>query len=98
MASGVKGLMLASLGFSEVESHSRNLDLEAGKEARLEPSSSNSNLDLRLKDLGADLGEVMAHAVLGDPRPSHNLIALMVCEGGEGELKGLSAPEYCIWN
>lgn len=97
MPSGVKGLMLANLGFSEVEveSHSWRLFLEseAGKEARRAPSSSNSNLDLRLKSLGADLGELMAQAEFGEPRPSNSLMALMVCEGGEGELKGLCPSE-----
>ena len=95
MPSGVKGLMLANLGFSEVESHSWRLflDSEAGKEALRAPSSSNSNLDLRLKSFGADLGELMAQAELGEPRPSNSLMALMVCEGGEGELKGLCPSE-----
>ena len=89
--------MLANLGFSEVEveSHSCMLFLEsaAGKEARRAPSSSKSNLDLRLKSLGADLGELMAQAEFGEPRPSNSLMALMVCDGGEGELKGLRPSE-----
>ena len=92
MPSGVKGLMFASLGRSaDVESHSLRLgrEVDKGKEARLRPSSSNKSLDFKLKCLGADLGELIAQAELGEPRPSNSLIALMVCEGGEGELRGL---------
>ena len=85
--SGVKGLMLASLGLSdpEVESHSWKLSLDAaeGKDALLTLSSSNNSLDLRPNILGAVLGELMEQAEFGDPRPSNSLIALMVCEGGD---------------
>ena len=42
------------------------------------PSSSNRSLDFIPKSLGAVLGELMAQAVLGEPRPSNSLIALMV--------------------
>ena len=99
--SGVKGLMLANLAFArvEVEPHSWRLFLEsaAGNEAlRCSPSSSNSSLDLRLRGLGADLGEVMVHSELGEPRPSNSLMALMVWEGGEGELKGLWPSELRV--
>ena len=92
--SGVKGLMLANLALARVEvaAHScrRFLESAAGKEALLcSPSSSNSSLDRRLRGFGADLGEVMVHSELGEPRPSNSLMALIVWEGGEGELKGL---------
>lgn len=87
MPSGVKGLMLASLGLSdpEVESHSWKLSLDAaeGKDALLTLSSSNKSLDLRPNILGAVLGELMEQAELGEPRPSNNLMALMVWEGGD---------------
>ena len=36
------------------------------------------------------MGELMAQTLLGDPRPSNSLMALMVWEGGEGEFRGLS--------
>ena len=92
--SGVKGLMFAIFGFSdtEVESHSCRsaLDSDRGKEERLDsPSSSKRSRDFIPKSLGAVLGELMAQTVLGEPRPSKSLIALMVCDGGEGELRGL---------
>ena len=97
MPSGVKGLMFAILGFSEVdvESHSWRLvrDSGIGREDRRAPSSSNSSRDFRLKSLGADLGELMAHALLGEPRPSNSLMARIVWEGGDGELKGLWPSE-----
>ena len=82
--SGVKGLMLAIFGFSdtEVESHSCRsaLDmLDSGKEERLDsPSSSKRSLDFIPKSLGAVLGELMAHTLLGEPRTSKSLMALMV--------------------
>ena len=93
--SGVKGLMFAIFGFSdtEVESHSCRsaLDSDRGKEERLDsPSSSKRSRDFIPKSLGAVLGELMAQTLLGDPRPSNSLMALMVWEGGEGEFRGLS--------
>ena len=82
--SGVKGLMLAIFGFSdtEVESHSWMSafnKLAIGNEDLLDsPSRSKRSLDFIPKNLGAVLGELMAQAVLGEPRPSKSLIALMV--------------------
>ena len=82
--SGVKGLMLAIFGFSdtEVESHSWMSafnKLAIGNEDLLgSPSLSKRSLDFIPKSLGAVLGELMAQAVLGEPRPSKSLIALMV--------------------
>ena len=82
--SGVKGLMLAIFGFSdtEVESHSCMSafnKVAIGKEDLLgSPASSKRSLDFIPKSLGAVLGELMAQAVLGEPRPSNSLIALMV--------------------
>ena len=94
--SGVNGFIFASFGLSEVEveSHSwKFFDNAKGKEALLIPSSSNRSLDLRLNNLGADLGELIEQALFGDPRPSNSLMALIVWEGGEGEFMGLLPSE-----
>ena len=102
MAVGVKGLMFANFGFSagEVESHSTKSFLLnwfpiPGNEDRLgSPSSSKTSLDLRGRTLGAERGELMAHALLGEVRPSNSRMAFIVLVGGEGELRGLSKNKF----
>jgi len=90
--------MLADLGLTaeDVESHSGRVclgkwGLFTGNDDILgSPSSLKRSLDLRLRNLGADLGEEIAQAELGEERPSNSFMARMVCDGGDGELIGLS--------
>ena len=62
-----------------------------GRLARLcSPSSSNNNLDFIKYARGVDRGEVSAHAVFGEDKPSNRRIARIGLVGGEKDNVGES--------